>query len=220
MAEGAQQDGAANWQKLGEDYQQEQRLDESFDNWTGDELRECDDLVYKLSVSNTTEQPILYKVSFKAPANGEPVNLDWPINGIKGAMGPGENATVALLAKIFPGEALSSSQFELEKLRVELTWKADVEKIAKMADSKPSVNNNNNNWSSGAAAGGVSDSGGSANAAAATNTQGQGNNNWQGYSEWDEMAASEVAGEKNCIACTFLMPVSASVCSVCQTAFQ
>lgn len=87
----------------------EDRLDDSFDNWAGDELLECDDLVYKLSLTNTTEQPILYKVRFSAPPSGEPVNLDWPINGIKGSMAAGENATVALLAKIFPGEVPTSS---------------------------------------------------------------------------------------------------------------
>ena len=30
-------------------------LNESFDNWTGDEMHNCDDLVYKLTLSNTTD---------------------------------------------------------------------------------------------------------------------------------------------------------------------
>lgn len=48
-------------------------LNESFDNWTGDEMHSCDDLVYKLTLSNPTEQPILFKISFKVsnPAASE-----------------------------------------------------------------------------------------------------------------------------------------------------
>ena len=81
-------------------------------------------------MSNTTEQPVLFKVSFSRPDNGESVNLDWPVNGIKGGLAAGENATVALLAKILPEDAPAADKFELEKLKVNLTWKADVEKIS------------------------------------------------------------------------------------------
>jgi hypothetical protein len=86
--------------------------------------------VYKLSLTNTTEQPVLFKVSFTRSDNGESVNLDWPVNGIKGGLAAGENATVALLAKILPEDSPTTDKFELEKLKVNLTWKADVEKIS------------------------------------------------------------------------------------------
>lgn len=169
--------------------------------------------MYKLSLANTTEQPILFKIKFGAPANGEPVNLDWPINGIKGSLGPNENATVALLPKIFPGEpAANNAQYELEKLKVELSWKADVEKIAKMADNK------NSNLAAGNSGAAVPESGGSG-AVGGSNTHGGGD--WPVYNEWEEeMTPGGSSGEKNCPACTFLNPVSASRCSVCDTTFQ
>lgn len=92
----------------------------------------CDDLVYKLQLSNTTEQPILFKILFaEDEANAGKVNLEWPINGIKGSLAPSENTTVALLPKILPGEAENGGKFELEKLKVSLKWKPDAEKIAK-----------------------------------------------------------------------------------------
>jgi len=71
-------------------------VQESFDNWTGDEMQTSNDLVYKLMLSNTTEQPILYKIGLKDLA-GEEANLRWPVNGVKGSLAAGENATVALL---------------------------------------------------------------------------------------------------------------------------
>lgn len=89
--------------------------------------------MYKLSLTNTTDNPVLFKVSFTKPKNGESVNLDWPINGIKGGLASGENATIALLPKILP-EEVPSDKLELEKLKVELSWKADVQKIAQTLD--------------------------------------------------------------------------------------
>lgn len=93
-------------------------------------MHSCNDLVYKLMLSNPTEQPILYKIAFKEIA-GEEVNLCWPINGIKGSLAIGENATVALLAKILPGaEPGANGKFELEKLSVTLSWKPNYDVIA------------------------------------------------------------------------------------------
>ena len=91
-------------------------------------MHTCDDLVYKLTLTNTTEQPILFKVDFKD--SGEGANLSWPVNGIKGKLAAGERATVAILPKILPGQAPTGEKFELEKLRVNVTSKPDVEKIA------------------------------------------------------------------------------------------
>ena len=42
------------------------------------------DLVYKLMLSNTTDQRVMYKITFEDL--GEDVNLRWPINGIKGSL--------------------------------------------------------------------------------------------------------------------------------------
>lgn len=60
--------------------------------------------------------------------------MSWPINGVKGSLEAGENEVAALLAKILPGEAQDGGKFELEKLKISLTWKPDVEKIARQAD--------------------------------------------------------------------------------------
>ena len=110
----------------------QQTLDESFDNWTGDEMTTCNDLVYKLAIENTTEQPILYRLVFKNE-NGGDVNLHWPINGVKGSLDPKERATVALLHKIRPGEPADGNQGvfanELDKLKLTLKWKLDAKKI-------------------------------------------------------------------------------------------
>lgn len=63
---------------------------------TGDDMSICNDLVYKLVGSNTTDDPIQYKISFEA-LEGESVNLVLPINGLKGKLKPGETSIIALL---------------------------------------------------------------------------------------------------------------------------
>lgn len=77
---------------------QHANLDESFDTWTGDQMHECNDLVYKLTVTNTSDQPVEYKVNFTEEAGSAgTVNLRWPINGIKGKIAGNESQTIALL---------------------------------------------------------------------------------------------------------------------------
>ena len=92
-------------------------------------MQECDDLVYKLTVSNLSDLPIIYKVTFDQ--NAEDVNLSWPVNGIKGQISANEVTTIALLGKIRPDQAINADgQYEIEKLAPKLTWKQDMEKIA------------------------------------------------------------------------------------------
>jgi len=62
-------------------------------------MQESDDLVYKLTISNMSDLPITYKVAFSQDTT---VNLSWPLNGIKGAIGANEVTTIAMLAKIHP----------------------------------------------------------------------------------------------------------------------
>lgn len=116
-------------------------LNESFDNWTGDEMHACDDLVYKLTLSNTTDKPILFKISFKEQLNdaeNEAVNLNYPITGIKGSLAANEmsNICALLTRKVQPGASYESGRFELEKVEAVLKWKFDVEKIARMAPAE------------------------------------------------------------------------------------
>ena len=126
-------------------------LNESFDNWTGDQMHTCDDLVYKLTLSNTTEQPILYKISFKKDGD-DTVNLRYPINGIKGSLAANEMSNIAALLtrqSLFPDAPPSTGKFELEKVQAILTWKPDLEKIARQQPFKPAQNNTSNQGSGG-----------------------------------------------------------------------
>ena len=147
----------------------------------------------------------MFKIDFKDL--GEEVNLSWPLNGVKGSLAAGENTVAALLTKLRPGDDPAGGRFELEKLRVNLSWKPDVEKIARLDKA-------NNNSVGGAAA-----SGGSG-AAPTQNAQGSG----VGYNYNDDIdyfgdgSASGLA-EKNCGMCTMLNPMSARACSVCGTTF-
>ena len=94
-------------------------------------MLECDDLVYKLTVSNMSEVPILFKVVFNKGAND--VNLSWPVNGIKGQVAANEVTTIALLPKIHPNQSHSvDGNYEIEKLSPQITWKRDEEKIAQL----------------------------------------------------------------------------------------
>ena len=95
---------------------------------TGDDMSICNDLVYKLVGSNTTDDPIQYKISFEA-LEGESVNLVLPINGLKGKLKPGETSIIALLQKIEPtsGSQEFLQKAELDKLDFTLKVKIDVD---------------------------------------------------------------------------------------------
>lgn len=63
-------------------------------------------MVYKLTVSNMSERPITYKISFtEEDGFKDNVNLSYPANGIKGNVAANESTIVALLPKIRPAEA-------------------------------------------------------------------------------------------------------------------
>lgn len=63
-------------------------------------------MVYKLTVSNMSDMPIVYKISFaEEDGHKDNVNLSWPANGIKGSVAANESTIVALLPKIRPTEA-------------------------------------------------------------------------------------------------------------------
>ena len=87
-------------------------------------------MVYKLTVSNMSEMPIVFKISF-AEEDGykDRVNLSWPANGIKGSLPANDQTIVALLPKIRPSEPQSDGKFELEKLKINISWKSDLEKL-------------------------------------------------------------------------------------------
>lgn len=84
-----------------------QNLDDSFDNWNGDTLKSCDDLVYMLTLNNSTEQKIAYKVKFRVANPAAVPNLRWPLNGIRGTLAANSNDNVALIQKIVPTVGIS-----------------------------------------------------------------------------------------------------------------
>lgn len=71
--------------------------------------------------------------------------MNYPINGIKGSLAANEMSSIVslLTRKVQPGEQPNAGKFELEKVQAILTWKPDVEKIAKMAPKSNSVSNAN-----------------------------------------------------------------------------
>jgi len=38
-------------------------LDDSFEEWSGSPINKCYDLLYKLTVSNTRQEPIMFKIN-------------------------------------------------------------------------------------------------------------------------------------------------------------
>ena len=54
--------------------------------------------------------------------------MRWPINGLKGRLDAGQGETVALLNKILPDQ--ESTIDELDKLKVSIKWKIDMERLA------------------------------------------------------------------------------------------
>ena len=105
-------------------------LDDSFEDWNGAELRTCSDLVYKMDLSNTTDEKVLFKIKLSPGSDAEGLNLKWPVNGIRGSLAAKETATVALLQKILPVEGATEGKTELEKLEVTVTWRAEPKKNA------------------------------------------------------------------------------------------
>lgn len=98
-----------------------QNLDDSFENWQGAPILTCSDMVLKLTVSNTTQEPILFKIKFETPQKD--INLDWPRTGLKGALDANETRVVALLTKREPNAG------PIGELKAKLSWKIDASKV-------------------------------------------------------------------------------------------
>jgi hypothetical protein len=58
--------------------------DDSFEDWDGDDIRNCADLIYKFTLNNNTGTPICYKIKLSERPDNAPVNLHWPRAGLKG----------------------------------------------------------------------------------------------------------------------------------------
>lgn len=57
--------------------------------------------------------------------------MHWPRTGVKGMLGVGETQVVCVLNKIRPDALIGKP--EVEKLRVELSWKLDEQKMKQIA---------------------------------------------------------------------------------------
>jgi len=89
--------------------------------------------VYKFALRNTTDSPIHFRIKLKPKQHDTPINLYWPVTGIRGSLAPQESAIVGLLPKLTP---VGETGRELEKLDIKLTWKVDDAKMALLKTSQ------------------------------------------------------------------------------------
>ena len=59
-------------------------LVDPFANWNGAEMKVCDDLVYKVTLTNTSDTSQKFKLELGQPTTGDTPNLLWPVNGYRG----------------------------------------------------------------------------------------------------------------------------------------
>ena len=108
-----------------------QGIDDSFEDWKGSKIRNCRDLIYKITVSNTRSEPIQYKVQMSDSNPGSTINLHWPRSGVKGTLDVGEMEIACVLQKIEPSDNTGIS--EIEKLKIELKWKVNEQRLKQIA---------------------------------------------------------------------------------------
>jgi len=106
-------------------------LNNSFDEeWDGPEKLKCKDLIYKFTINNNTQTPIRFRVKLAQKSADQQVNLHWPLTGVKGKLDIGETQVVAVLPKIRPdAPEMTNGVLEVDKLKIELFWKIDEEKM-------------------------------------------------------------------------------------------
>ena len=98
-------------------------LVDPFANWNGAEMKVCDDLVYKVTLTNTSDTSQKFKLELGQPTTGDTPNLLWPVNGYRGQLGANET-THLLLPKIEPSVRGMGEKAELDKLDLILKVKA------------------------------------------------------------------------------------------------
>lgn len=105
----------------------ESGLDSSFEDWEGEPINRCGDLVYRISLTNTTDKNLKYKIDLKDKGAAD-VNLSWPRTGFKGQLGAGKWLVLAVLPKLVPSAKEDTP--ETAKLEWKLSWKEDMSKKA------------------------------------------------------------------------------------------
>lgn len=94
--------------------------------WEGEPLLECDDLLYVLTVTNSTTMPLKYRIFFKETSIT--ANLVYPHEGLVGEIAASEaSKVVAVLPRITPFSTrdVSMDLTEIEKLTVALLAEVD-----------------------------------------------------------------------------------------------
>ena len=95
--------GAAGAEAVDVPMQDDGPVDDPLSAWEGEPLKECADLAYVLTVSNTTELPLKFRISFKEGCASESSDLLWPRQGLLGKIGPNEvGKVVAVLPRKNP----------------------------------------------------------------------------------------------------------------------
>jgi len=104
---------------------------DSFLGWDGAPIKQCSDLVYILTLTNTSDLPMCYKINFRENHPDHQANLLWPRQGLLGSIGANEAAKiVAALAKRDP-EAASDFEDETRRLQLQLWGEVDETKVKK-----------------------------------------------------------------------------------------
>jgi len=95
-------------------------------------------LLFKVVVTNKTEGPVLAKIGITQKQSAVlPINVNWPVTGIKGDLQAEETAILAFLTKIEPSETADSKDgaTEIQKLDFSLSWKHDNVRIARIQEA-------------------------------------------------------------------------------------
>jgi len=105
-------------------------LVDPFADWNGPEMKTCDDLVYKVTLTNTSDKAQKFKLELSLASANDTPNLLWPVNGYRGQLG-GNETTHFLLPKIEPSVRGLAEKAELDKLEMVLKVKAPEEEEEK-----------------------------------------------------------------------------------------
>ena len=151
-----------------------------------------------LSVTNMTENTILYKIRLTQTDISAKLNLKWPRSGIKGTLEPFTDTAVCLLEKISPSQPGAGEPFEIEKLTVNFQCKVKSAPVQQSEGDTKQI-----------AASSVANQ-------ATTNDVG-GEDIPSGFG--DSGVAELVAGQKQCPMCTVINQSTATVCHLCGSAF-
>lgn len=92
-------------------------------------------------------EPIKFKINLSEANSDSLINLHWPRTGIKGTLDAGATEVVCVLCKINPIDN-TGSMSEIEKLKIELKWKINEQKVKQIAHMQANNGSSGNNGTS------------------------------------------------------------------------